>query len=328
MLLKTPKFWSKKNIISVALLPLSFVYYLVTLFYKHSDKPLKISKPVICVGNFTAGGSGKTPIAIAIGKLLKEIYIDDSEFNFVYLSSGYKGKGVDFISLRQGDYSAGLVGDEPLLLNEIAPTFVSKNRLFAAKRIDKMGEVKAIVLDDGMQNKSLEKDLVIAVVDGKLAFGNGFLIPAGPMRQTLRKGLKIADFVIVIGKATEKTLKKLSSKKIIMSEIKPINIEKFLGQKLVAFCGLGYPQKFFSFAESQGLEIICKKSFPDHYRYQKQDLEKLYKIAKDKGAKLITTKKDWIKFPTIFKEKIDYLDIELEFLDKEFITNELKRVIR
>lgn len=329
MIIKTPKFWVKRNIISFALLPLSFVYFLATLLDRSSKKSQKISKPVICIGNFIAGGSGKTPTAIAIGKIIQEIF--GEKYKFAYLSSGYKsnykGGEFDFISLREGSYDAEDVGDEPLLLNEIAPTFISKNRLLGAKQIDKINEIKAIILDDGMQNKSLHQDLVIAVVDGKIAFGNEFLIPAGPLRQTLKIGLKDVDFIVIIGETEERVIKKLSDKKITKAKIVATNLEKFSGQKLIAFCGLAYPQKFFSFLESNGLEIIDKKSFSDHYFYQDQDLEKLCEIAKNKGAKLVTTKKDWIKFPDNFQKKIDYLDINLEFLDKEFIKNELKKVL-
>lgn len=324
MPIKTPKFWVKRNIISFALLPLSFIYFLAMLLDRSSKKSQKISKPVICIGNFIAGGSGKTPTAIAIGKILQESF---EECKFAYLSSGYKGKGADFVSLREGNYEAENVGDEPLLLNEIAPTFISKNRLFGAKQIDKINEIKAVILDDGMQNKTLHQDLVIAVVDGKIAFGNEFLIPAGPMRQPLNMALKTVDFVVIIGETEEKVIKKLSDKKITRAKIVATNLEKFSGQKLIAFCGLAYPEKFFSFLENNRLEIIDKKSFSDHYFYQNQDLEKLCEMAKNKGAKLVTTKKDWIKFPDNFQKKIDYLDINLEFLDKEFIKNELKKVI-
>ena len=324
MPIKTPKFWVKRNIISFALLPLSFIYFLAMLLDRYSKKSQKISKPVICIGNFIAGGSGKTPTAIAIGKILQESF---AECKFAYLSIGYKGKGADFISLQEENYEAKNVGDEPLLLNEIAPTFISKNRLFGAKQIDKINEIKAVILDDGMQNKTLHQDLVIAVVDGKIAFGNEFLIPAGPMRQPLNMALKTVDFVVIIGETEEKVIKKLSDKKITRAKIVATNLEKFSGQKLIAFCGLAYPEKFFSFLEKNGLEIINKKSFSDHYFYQNQDLEKLCEMSKNKGAKLVTTKKDWIKFPDNFQKEIDYLDINLEFLDKEFIKNELKKVL-
>ena len=196
MPLKTPKFWGKKNIISFALLPFSFLYFIGMMLDRIFTKSEKISKPVICIGNLIAGGSGKTPVAMAIGKILKEEGLE-----FAFLSSGYKGKGSNFISLKEGEHCHQTVGDEPLLLNEISQTYVAKNRLFGAQKIDKIDDIKAIILDDGMQNKSLQKDLTIAVIDGKIALGNELLIPAGPMRQPLNMGLKDADLIVIIGDA-------------------------------------------------------------------------------------------------------------------------------
>ncbi len=326
MQLKTPKFWTEKNLISCALLPLSFVYFLGLKFLKFSRKTQKISKPVICVGNLIAGGSGKTPTAIALGKILREIAPQD--FEFAYLSTGYMGDGAMFVALRDGKHSADNVGDEPLLLIKTAPTFVAKDRLFGAQQIDNINEIKAIILDDGMQDISLHKDLTIAVVDGKIGFGNGFLIPAGPMREPLQTGLEKADFVVLVGEASAELTRKLAGKKVTKTRLVATNLEEFSGKKLLAFCGLAYPQKFFSFLESCGLEAVETKSFPDHYSYQAPDLETLCKDAQDKGLQLVATKKDWIKFPKVFQEKITYLDVELEFLDKEFVATELRKIIK
>jgi len=331
MIIKTPKFWSKINFISLSLLPFSFVYFLGMFAIRSAKKTQKVSKKVICIGNFIAGGSGKTPTAIAIGKIIKEIAKEknsDEKYEFSYLSGGYMGEGVDFVSLRDGGFLAQNVGDEPLLLNEIATTFVAKDRLFGAWQINRISKIKAIILDDGMQDNAIHKDFTIAVVDGKIGFGNGFLIPAGPMRQPLWMGLKKVDLVVMIGEADEEILQKLAGKEITKAKLAATNLEKFSGQKLVAFCGLAYPQKFFSFLESCGLELLGVTSFSDHYNYQDQDLQNMCKIAESKGTKLVTTKKDWIKFSSHFQEKIDYLDVELEFSDKEFIKNKVRKIIQ
>lgn len=331
MQLKTPKFWIKKNLISCALWPFS-LFYLLGLFLKNSlTKETKISKPVICIGNLIAGGSGKTPTAIEIGRILYEIIEESAakkSFQFAYLSRGYMGDGSLFLSLRDSKHSAENVGDEPMLLIEMAPTFVAKKRLFGAKQIEKIKKIDAIVLDDGMQDHSLFKDFTILVVDGKIGFGNEFLIPAGPMREPLKSGIKRADLVVVIGEIREDLQKKLSSKKIVHADFIAKNLDQFKGKKLMAFCGLAYPQKFFSFLLKNNLELVEQKSFPDHYHYQEKDLENLCKAAEVKGLKLITTKKDWVKFPKNFQDKISYLDIELRFLDKNLIKDELKKVIR
>ncbi len=323
MLLKTPKFWVKKNIISLLLLPLSLIYCLGFFLKRSFTQPHKISKPVICIGNLIAGGAGKTPVALAIGKILHEMNVD-----FAYLSRGYMSDQSKFLLLRKHhNHLATAAGDEPLLLVETAPTFLSKNRLFGAKQISKMNEFNAIVLDDGMQNNSLHIDFTILVIDGKIGFGNNFMIPAGPLREPIGHGLKRADLIIVIGKANKKLLKILEGKKIIYADIFAKNLHKFFNQKLIAFCGLAYPQKFFSYLENQGLTIIENISFADHHNYKNGDLEKLCNLAKEKNATLITTKKDWVKFSTSFQEKISYLDIELEIENKEFVKRSLQEIL-
>jgi tetraacyldisaccharide 4'-kinase len=322
-MIKTPKFWLKKNLISCALLPFSFLYFCGFCLVKFFTKTYKISKPVICVGNLIAGGSGKTPTAIAIGKILNEMSAD-----FAFLSRGYMSDGSSFLLLKNDDSNkAAQVGDEPILLTETAPTFVAKNRLFGAKQIEQMSKFKMLVLDDGMQNDSLHRDFTILVIDGKIGFGNNFLIPAGPMRETLNMGLKKADLVVLIGESSEKLTQKLSGKKIAKAKIIPTNLANFRGKKLIAFCGLAYPQKFFSLLENEGLEVCQKISFSDHYLYQKSDLENLCKASESKNAALITTKKDWVKFSSEFQEKISYLEIDLEFENKELIKSELKKFL-
>ncbi len=322
MLLKTPKFWTEKNLISVSLLPLSLIYFFGTFLVKIFTKTEKISKPVICVGNLIAGGSGKTPTAIANGKILQEMSV-----NFAFLSRGYMGDGLAFLMLKKHEKNnVKEVGDEPLLLLDTGPTFVAKNRLFGAKQIDVIKNFDLILLDDGMQNSSLHHDLTILVVDGKIGFGNEFLIPAGPMRETLQTGLKKADLVVVIGAATGELLQKLTGKKIVRAKIIPTNLQKFLGKKLIAFCGLAYPQKFFSFLSDCGLEVSDSLSFADHHHYEISELENLCKIAEEKNSTLVTTKKDWVKFPESFQKKISYLDIELEFENKEIVITYLRQL--
>ncbi len=330
MLIKTPQFWKKRNLISFTLLPFSILYYLVLKIRNLIIKPYKISKPVICVGNFIAGGSGKTPVAMALGKLLQQI-ISESEnpnYKFAYLSSGYKGKSLAFQEVDRIIHTSKEVGDEPLLLSEISQTFVAKNRLFGAKKIDLMEELKTIILDDGMQNNSLKKDLTIAVVDGNIGFGNGFMIPAGPMRQDFETDYKKVDFVVFVGQPKENLVQKFRNKKVVFADLKAKNLQDFTNNQVIAFCGLAYPDKFFSFLEKQSIEIVQKISFPDHYDYKNSDLLELIKIAESKNAKLVTTKKDWIKFSQDFKERISYLDVELKFIDEGFITEELKRIIK
>ncbi|MBM3579869.1 MAG: tetraacyldisaccharide 4'-kinase, partial [Alphaproteobacteria bacterium] len=159
-------------------------------------------------------------------------------------------------------------------------------------------------------------------------FGNNFLIPAGPMRETLHSGLKKADLVVLIGEASDDLQKKLVGKKIVRAKILPTNLEKFRGKKLLAFCGLAYPKKFFSLLEQQGINVVETCSFSDHYNYQIHDLENLYQLAKGKNLELVTTKKDWVKFPKIFQENISYLDVELVFEDESELRAALTKILK
>lgn len=323
-MIRTPNFWIKKSFISYLLLPLSFLYFFGYVLSKILSKKQSIKKTVICIGNLTAGGSGKTPTAIAIGKILEEINV-----NFAFLSRGYKNDDVRFLMLRKGEnHNAAKVGDEPLLLAEHATTFIAKNRFFAANRIEGIKNIDAIVLDDGMQNNSLNCDYTIMVVDGSLGFGNEFLLPAGPMREPLITGLKKADLVVAIGNLTEKDRKKLAGKKILQAAIKATNLAEFKGKKLIAFAGIAYPQKFFTTIKTNHLQLISTAEFPDHYVYKNKDLDKLISDAQNKNASLITTKKDWVKFSNFYKQKIGYLEIELEFENKELIKFELKKICK
>jgi tetraacyldisaccharide 4'-kinase len=322
-MLKTPKFWTKKSALAYALLPLSLLYLCGFYVVKFFTKTTKISKPVICVGNVIAGGAGKTPVCIALGKILHEMSV-----SFAYLSRGYMSDGSKFLLLRKDDNNkAEQVGDEPMMLIETAPTFVSTNRIFGARQLENMKKFDAVVLDDGMQNNSLHRDFTIMVVDGKIAFGNNFLLPAGPMREPLCAALKKTNLVVVVGDASPLLQKKLAGKKIVKAEIIATNLDRFHGKKLIAFCGLAYPEKFFSFLREKGLEVLETHSFPDHYHYQVPDLENLFQIAKEKDATLITTQKDWVKFTKFFREKICHLNIRLEFENKELVKEELKKII-
>lgn len=334
MLLKTPKFWLKRNIISYLLLPLSLLYFLGFSLAKIFNKPQKLPLTKICIGNIIAGGSGKTPTAIALGKILTELNID-----FAYLTRGYGRKNKDFALIQKSENNnnknyrfAKQFGDEALLLAKISNTFISSDRVQGIKKIAQNSAHKIIITDDGFQDNRIINDLNILVVDGKIGFGNGFLMPAGALRQSINSGLKKADLIILIGEVEKefydfitKSAKKFDVK-IIKAELKALNLKDFSKQKLLAFCGIAYPQKFFSFLRANNLNIVDSKAFYDHKIYSVSDLKHLFKAAQKQNATLITTKKDWVKLPKGWQNKISYLDVEIEFSDKSVIKNKLKNL--
>lgn len=318
MNIRTPKFWRKISFISILLLPLSFLYWFLFNLNKIIKRQYKSSLKVVCVGNLTAGGSGKTPVAIAIGKKLQK-----KRVKFAFLSSGYKGQGGSFVEVDE-DSLASEVGDEPLLLSEVADTFVTDDRVVAIKKLEKMG-YEAVVLDDGLQNNSLYKDYKIVVVDGFTKFGNGLLLPAGPLRQSVAGGLREADKILVVGGADNK-MKLLLQKnhdisKLIEAQIIAKNYEKLQKKSVIAFCGLAYPEKFFGFLSKLGFELVDAIEFSDHHDYTDEELQDFLQISEEKDAILLTTKKDWVKFKGKYKKKINFLEIELEiedFIDEIF----------
>lgn len=320
---KTPNFWLKKNLISLILYPFSWLYYIIFLFKRNISKSLSPKLPIICIGNIIAGGAGKTPTALAIGKLLKKHHI-----NFCYLTRGYGGENKSTILIDKNlKNEQAFMSDEALLLSEIAPTFVNKNRNLAYFDIIK-NNYKLVVMDDGLQNYQLKYAYKILVFDSNIATGNNFLLPAGPLRQRLGSiACEINLFVIIGSKNSDLENKIYDFKKdakIIYAKISSLNINKFINQKLIAFCGIAYPEKFFSLLKNNNLEIFNTFSFADHYKYLKNDIEKLLKLAQENNCKLITTKKDWVKFTKEYQDKIDYLDIELEFENNNFIEEIIK----
>ncbi len=341
MLIKTPKFWLKKSFSPYILLPFSLIYLLGFWLVNFFRTPKAVPLTTICIGNLNVGGSGKTPVAIAIGKILQELAID-----FVYLSKGYKAKIKDFalVATNKSDLNENLglkYGDEPLLLARIAPSFISQNRFQGAKKISDLyaqKKLQAIIIDDGLQNNSLKKDLKILVIDGNIGFGNGFLIPAGPLRQTIKSGINAVDIIIVINDQHQilttkiKNLLDINHRQqppiIIGAELVANNLDDFLNHKLIAFCGIAYPQKFFTLLESKNMQLIEKRSFYDHKTYQDFELEELQELANKNQAKLITTKKDWIKFSKSWQEKIAFLDVEIRFKDREILKQLLQDAIR
>jgi len=313
---KTPQFWLKLNWISLILLPLTLLYKLGFYLKKKITKTHFAKIPVICVGNITAGGSGKTPFAIALGQ-----YFHEKNINFCYLTRGYKAQnkaqnsGVIYLDNSQ-NYSAHEVGDEPLLLSEVAPVFVAKNRWLGCQEIEKKPQFKAIIMDDGLQNFQLKHDIKILVIDGKIGFGNSLLLPSGPLRQSLSSVIKDVDLFVLIGEdfsaITQKILSQKPQAQIIKTQVNIKNLESFKNKNFIAFCGIAFPQKFFDLLIKSNLTLLETHAFSDHHNYQIHEIEKLLARAKNNNCRLLTTKKDWVKFSNKTQKEIDFVDIDLD----------------
>jgi tetraacyldisaccharide 4'-kinase len=320
--MKTPSFWRSKNIIAILLLPFSGLYFLSFLLKKSLSKPQKINIASICIGNIIAGGSGKTPVALALGKLFHQHNII-----FSYLTRGYLGN-----KIRQNFFiknQAKNIADEALLLNQVGNVAINKNRYLGAEIIQQnQPNCQAIILDDGLQNFTLQYSLKLLVIDGFVLFGNKFLLPAGPLRQSITSGLNLADaFVVINQNQALHQMLSIYNKPIFFTNIIIKNIQLFQQKKLFAFCGLAYPEKFFQLLKQHNLQLLETKIFADHYSYSDSDLHKIINHSQNYGLTPITTKKDWVKFSTKIQQKINYLDIELIFDNPELLIKMVKNSV-
>ena len=253
--------------------------------------PFHADIPVICIGNFTSGGAGKTPAAIAIARIMHEA----GERPF-FLTRGYGGttRGPHLVNPDQD--RARDIGDESLLLARIAPAIVAADRAAGARLAQHQG-ASVIVMDDGLQNPGLAKTLSLAVIDGEWGLGNEHVIPAGPLRANLGFQLgKVDGFVLVgDGAATShiEALAEGASLPVLKAEIAPEKlVARLRGKSLVAFAGIGNPDKFFKTLDELGGNIAKRMSFADHHRFTGQDADTLLELASNLGAQLVTTEKD------------------------------------
>lgn len=302
--MKTPRFWQTKNLLSTALLPLSWVYALgAQLNRLLSASPLSLPIPVICIGNLTAGGAGKTPVAIAIGERLKS-----KNISACFLSRGYGGRAAGPLLVNPHMHTARDVGDEPLLLARTLPTVVARDRVNGAMFAMKQG-AKAIIMDDGFQNPSMEKTLSLLVVDGAYGFGNERLLPAGPLRETPASGFARADAVIAVG---EKSVTFPPSLPVISATIQPeIGASALAGRNVLAFCGLAFPQKFFDTLTLLGANIVDTEVFADHHPYTNREIQVLYEKAQSENAILVTTAKDAVRLSAEWRTLVTVVNITL-----------------
>jgi tetraacyldisaccharide 4'-kinase len=300
--MKTPKYWQSNSLISKILSPLGWIYGSITQARLHFKKSPKTSVPVICIGNLTAGGSGKTPVSISIAKMLAT-----EMFHPFFVTRGYGGK-VKNILVNNKKHSAREVGDEPLLLSHQAPVVVAPNRFNGAELAVREG-ADLIIMDDGFQNPSLYKNLSFLVFDGNYGIGNGKLLPAGPLRETFAKGIKRADALIILGK-DKHNLAQRSNLPVFYAhtEAGETAVET---SDIIAFAGIGHPQKFYHTLSGLGFNIVEAIDFPDHHFYTKEELESILQKAQRLNAKVYTTSKDYVKIPPLLQKEINMLEISI-----------------
>ena len=305
-MIKTPKFFSRVNFFSILLLPLSFVFFIATFVKKIFSRVLSLDgKLVICIGNVTVGGSGKTPVAIEIGRFLKQ-----KGYDCCFVTKGYGRSAGGFFEVTN-DLPPRKTGDEPRLLSCVLPTFVF------SKALDlKNVPHKILIMDDGMQNYSLKKDFIILVLDSDFNVGNGFLLPAGPLRQTFSSGVRLCDVIVSVGDEKKDFV---ISKPVFYATVLPDFSFVDKQKEYVAFCGLANNDKFFDMLKKSGVKLFDCIHFKDHHFYTKKDVDFLKSFNKP----LITTEKDFVKLNDFNCEDIVCVKISLDISRICDLTNKI-----
>ncbi len=316
--MRAPRFWAarKPTALARALQPIGALYGWATA--RRMARPgERAGALVVCVGNFVAGGAGKTPAAIALARIL----MADGK-RVAFLSRGYGGaKRVDPVRVDPNVHDANAVGDEPLLLARVAPCWVGADRLQGAKMAVEAG-AEVLLLDDGLQNPALVKDLAFAVVDGDQRFGNGLCVPAGPLRAPVAAQARFVQALIIIGGDEADALEisaAAPAKPILRANLEPdaYAAAALIGREVVAFAGIARPEKFYATLRRIGAQIVATRDFPDHHLFAPREIEALMEDAARRGALLATTEKDRVRLAPNAARAVVTLPVTLRFEERQ-----------
>jgi tetraacyldisaccharide 4'-kinase len=297
--MREPAFWQPPlSWLSRLLTPLAAIYGEIA-GSRMARSGVVVGIPVLCVGNYHVGGAGKTPTTLALVALLREIGETP-----VVLSRGYGGRLRGPIKVDVGRHSAAEVGDEPLMMARGVTVVIARDRVAGAVLARSTG-ASVIVMDDGFQNPAVAKDASIIVIDGDRGLGNGRVLPAGPMRAPLDLQVARTDALVIVGhgSAADSVAAVVTAKgaPVFRAQLRPDaeSLAALRGQRVLAFAGIGDPERFFRTLRHAGIDVVAEKAFPDHHAYTADDIAALIAGAQREALGLVTTEKDMVKLRTL-----------------------------
>jgi len=316
--LRHPKFWSNnQSVLSKGLNPLAKLLNYILTIKNNAVTPEKTSVPVIGIDSVVLSGAGKTPAIDLVCRILKQL-----QYNPHILTSSHSGYIKNVVQVNPDVHSYLQVGDESLLSAKLVPTWVGKNKIKASKAAISVG-ANILIIDDWLKNKYLNNNIKILIIDSQQMFGNGYLFPAGLLMHKVETSINLSDSILIIGEYNEELENKIKNIKndipIFRAKMEAIEKVPVENNKVIGFCGLGYPNKFRNTLRKCEYNVIDFLIFSDHHPYTITEVQKLVNIAKDNNATLITTTKDYVKIPEEFKKYIKTIEIKLTLENNEFI---------
>ena len=308
MIMIKPKFWDKENsFISILLYPISLIIIFFIFIKRKFSKIYSFKIPIICIGNIYVGGTGKTPTSILLANDIKKL-------------------GKKTVILRK--YYKTHQDEHNLIRKNFENLILSKKRINGLLEAER-SKFDIIILDDGLQDYNIKKDLSIVCFNGNQLIGNGQVLPAGPLREKL-SALKNIDIVIINGDKNESFEKKIlhinNKLDIFYSSFIPINIDQFKDKKLFVLAGIGNPENFFQTLRDNFLDVKKHITFPDHYDFKRKDILKIIEIAKEDNYQILMTEKDYMRIEDFKFNEIDYVKVDLEIINKEKLLSKIMEI--
>ena len=320
--MRAPEFWTRDGVRARLLAPAGQLYGLAGRLRRALVQPEAVGVPVICIGNLVAGGAGKTPTVLELARRLAA-----TGHRPHLLSRGYGGRERGPLRVDLVRHDAAAVGDEALLLAEAAPTWIARHRLDGARAAVAAG-ADLLIMDDGLQSPWLRQDLALLVVDGSFGFGNGRLLPAGPLREPPAAGFARATAIVQLGD-DEVGLDRLLPPSLMRLHARlraGPDAPDLRDRRVVAFAGIGRPQKFFCSLAEAGAVLLARHAFPDHHRYRRREVEALLAEAAASDAFCVTTAKDRVRLPPDLRSAITILPVSVSWRDPAALARVLDRL--